>query len=118
MLALYITPIVLSLLLLGAHFYRHGATLSLVGVIALMLLLFVQRPWAARVVQIALVLATFEWIRTLAQLIVGHLQGGRPFFRLTLILIFVILMTGFSAFAFQSPRLRERYRIGHGGGGA
>ena len=68
MTALQLFPAVLSLLVLGAHFLRVGQVMLLVAVVAMLVLLAVRRPWAARVVQVGLLLGAFEWIRTLIQL--------------------------------------------------
>ena len=51
-------PIVLSLLVLGAHFLRDDNSLGVIAVALLVLVLFVRRPWAARLVQVTLVLGT------------------------------------------------------------
>ena len=54
MLVLQLVPIVLSLLVLSAHFLRRGDIVLVVAALALIGLTAVPRPWAARSVQIAL----------------------------------------------------------------
>jgi hypothetical protein len=110
--ALYLTPIALSLLLLGAHLYRHGGAWPSLAVLVLAGLLFVPRPWAARVVQFALLLAAAEWLRTLLVLVLARLQTGESYARLAAILGVVSIVTGASALLFQTRRLRAVYGFG------
>ncbi len=44
---LQLIPVVLSLLFLGAHFFRAGATYILPVIIVLLALLLVRKPWTA-----------------------------------------------------------------------
>jgi len=105
-------PVVLSLLLLGAHFLRGPNVALLAAVILLLALLLVRRRWAARLVQVALVLGALEWLRTLVRLANDRLQAGEPVARLVLILGTVACLTAFSTLAFETRRLRHRYGLG------
>jgi hypothetical protein len=97
---------------LGAHFLR-GGDISLVAVsLGLLVLLAVRRRWAARVLQVALLLGALEWIRTLLALAGGRMQAGQPVLRLAIILGVVAAVTGLSALLFQTRRLRRVYRSG------
>lgn len=101
----------LALLLLAAHFYRADwiglAVLSAV----LTLLLAVPRPWAARTLQVALVLGALEWLRTLATFAAMRMAVGQPYLRLVLILGAVAALTLLAAWIFQHRALRARFRI-------
>lgn len=114
MIALQLLPVVLSLLVLAAHFLRAGNLLMVVLLLALLALLAVPRSWAARAVQVALALGTLEWVSTLVRLARARSAAGEPALRMGLILGAVALLTGLSALVFQSARLRRRY---HGSGG-
>ncbi len=81
MIALQLLPVVLSLLVLGAHFLRAGNLVLIAAALVLLALLAVRRPWAARVVQVALVLGALEWMRTLVQLASFRAQTGQPYLR-------------------------------------
>ena len=105
-------PVVLSLLLLLAHFLRGPNVLMLAAVVLLLALLFVRRRWAARLVQVALLLGALEWLRTLVRLTSDRLQAGEPVVRLVLILGAVACLTAFSTLAFETRRLRHRYGLG------
>ena len=61
---LYI-PVVLSILVLGAHFLRYGSEIGVFAALLLIALLFLRRPWVARLMQAVLVLGTLEWLRTM-----------------------------------------------------
>jgi hypothetical protein len=107
MAGLLLIPVVLSLLVLGAHFLRSGSLALLVGVFLLLGLLAVRQRWAARVVQAALVLGALEWLRTLARLSSMRAQAGAPATRMAVILGAVALVTGLSALVFFTPPLKR-----------
>ncbi len=112
MIVLQLVPVFLSLVVLGAHFLRSGNLLMVALVFGLMALLFVARPWAARIVQAALLIGAAEWIRTLYLIVMWRLHAGEPVVRLMLILASVALLTALSALVFRSARLRRRYALG------
>ena len=106
---LLLVPVVLSLLVMGAHFLRSGSLPLLVGVFVLLGLLGVRRRWAAGVVQAALVLGALEWGRTLTQLSSMRAQAGAPATRMVVILGAVALVTALSALVFFAPPLKRWY---------
>lgn len=106
---LLILPI-LALGLLGAHFYRAAAWPLAALCVLLVLLLAWPRPWAARVVQAALVLGSLEWLWTLVLLVQQRAALGQPWLRLSLILGAVAVFTAGAALVFRHRRLRARYR--------
>jgi hypothetical protein len=112
MVALQLFPVVLSLLVLGAHFLRAGNSVLVLGVLMVLALLFVRRPWAARVVQITLLLGTLEWGHTLVTLAVIRMQVGDPVRRLLIILGPVAAVSLLSAWLMQVGALRHVYRLG------
>lgn len=105
-------PIVLSALLLGAHFLRQGLMPIVILVLLSPFLLFFRRAWTARVVQIILVLGAFEWIRTMLVLVDGRRSVGEPWTRLAIILLTVSAFTGCSALIFRCRSLKTRYKMG------
>jgi hypothetical protein len=104
-------PPAVALLLLAAHFARAQAWLLTFASVALVAVLAVPRPWAARLVQTALMLGTIEWLRTLAALVATRMALGQPAVRLGLILGIVAAITLASALVFRLPALRERFRL-------
>ena len=109
--ALLYVPIILSLIVLGAHFLRYGSMLGVGGAFVLITLLFVRRAWVARLVQIVLVLGGLEWFRTLYMLARWRASQGEPFMRMAVILGIVAAITLGSALLFQSHTLRKTYRL-------
>jgi hypothetical protein len=104
-------PVVLSLVILGAHFMRYGNSIGVVGALVLIALLFVRQPWVARLMQVVLVLGALEWVRTLYELAQVRAALGQPFTRMTIILGVVAAVTFCSALLFQSPALKKIYRL-------
>jgi len=104
-----LVPAFLSLLMLGAHFVRSGLWLPALLALVLIGALFIRRPWIVRMVQVALIAGTVEWIRTSAVLVSMRQSLGLPWLRLALIMGAVILLSLYSIFALESERLRKRY---------
>lgn len=108
MTALLFAAPVISLLLLGAHFFRDGAWPLAAACAVLVFLLAWRRPWVPRLLQAALALGTVEWLWTTFVLVQERVAEGRPWMRLAIILGVVSLVTAASAVALE--RLRARYR--------
>jgi hypothetical protein len=106
-----LTPVFLSVLLLGAHLFRAGHLVLVLLSLIVPLVLFVRRPWAVRVVQIELIAGTIEWLRTTFVLAMIRESLGLPWLRLVLILGSVTLLTLLSVFVFESDSLRKRYGV-------
>jgi hypothetical protein len=111
MLFLAFLPVVLSVMVLGAHFLRAGNSALLAVALGLLALVFVRRPWAARTLQAALVLGAVEWMRTLVALASERLQAGQPVGRLGAILGSVAIVSALSALVFRTRRLRGWYGL-------
>ncbi len=110
--AVKLLPVVLSCLLLGAHFLRAGMLPLVVVCLALPGLLLLRQPWVARLVQAVLVLGALEWLRTLVVLVAQRSAAGQPWDRLAIILGVVTTVTAASALVFCCRSLRDRYRLG------
>lgn len=104
----------IAFLLLGAHFFRAANATGLAISLALIALLFVQRPYAARIAQVGLALGAAEWVRSAAMLVQERIASGAPYARLASILAAVALFTLLAALAFQSRRMMARYRLDSG----
>lgn len=109
MTALLVTPVVLSILVLAAHFLRDGEIVLVGLVLALLMLLTVPRRWVARVFQLVLLLAAAEWVLTLLELREIRSALGQPHGRMTAILVGVAAFTALSGLVFEMPRLRRHY---------
>ena len=111
--ALYFVLIVLSLMVLGAHFLRDGNTPLVAACLILIGLLPVRHVAIARLVQTALVLGSLEWLWTLYRLLEVRVALGQPYARMTIILAIVAAITFCSALLFQTRALRQVYGAGH-----
>jgi len=108
---LRLVPVILSMLLLAAHFYRAGNLILVIIVLAVPLILLLRKKWAARAIQAVLVLGGIEWIRTLVELVKIRQSMGAPWGRLVIILGVVALLTMASAAVFRSKALKDRYHL-------
>lgn len=112
MIAVHLAPSVISLLLLGAHFYRadQHVLATLCGL--LLGLVLIRAPWARRALQVALTIGALEWLRTAVALATARSAAGEPFLRLALILGGVLVFTAVAAILLQSRRATTYFRAG------
>jgi len=106
---LRLLPVVISFLLMAAHFLRDGRTVTAYVLLCLPLLLILRKAWVPRLMQLILLLGALEWVRTLyfiAQLRIGL---GIPWTRMAIILGLVALFTALSCLVFRSEALRNRF---------
>lgn len=110
MMALTLTPAVLSALVLAAHFLRSGQLVACALCLAAASLAFVRRPWAPRVLQAFLLLGVLEWARTLVALLGERRALGQPTGRLVIIIGSVIAVALLGAVLAGSRRVVDRAR--------
>jgi len=108
---LFFIPVLLSYMLIAAHFQRAGLTIVALLCLAVPLLLFVVRPWSVRVTQLLLSLAAIEWVRTLVGLVQLRLAHDMAWGRLALIIGVVIVFTAGSIFILELPRIKNKYNF-------
>ncbi|MBS1240647.1 MAG: hypothetical protein H6R40_74 [Gemmatimonadetes bacterium] len=111
MIVLQILLVVFSFLLLSAHFLRAGAILLMLLSFGLLALLFVRRPWAARVLQGWLLLGAVVWILTAVMTATERIGRGRPALRMLLIMGAVALVTALAARTLQRGRLGRYFGL-------
>lgn len=114
---LRLLPVILSMLVLTAHFYRAGQLLLAGGALLALGLLSIRRPLAARLLQGLLMAGAAEWLATAVGLVMFRQAQGLPWLRLAMILGLVALCTLLSALVFQTNGLKSRYRLGKTGPG-
>ncbi|MCD4706356.1 MAG: hypothetical protein K8S62_01305 [Candidatus Sabulitectum sp.] len=104
--------IVLSALLLGAHFRWHSMDLLAIPAVLFPALLFIKRAWAARTVQVILFLGGLEWVRTTIAIASERVEAGEPWVRMAIILGSVAVFTAVSALPFsRNSSVRKRYGL-------
>jgi hypothetical protein len=105
-----VVPILLSLIVLGAHFLRDGNLVLLACCVLAIGSLFVRRPWVVPVVQTFLVIGGLLWVKTLVGLAYQRQLADEPMLRMALILGGVALFTASSALLLRGHVAREWYR--------
>lgn len=109
MLFVRLLPVILSGIMITAHFVRSQQWLPVVISLAVMGLLLVRKRWIIYLVQAGLGLAAVEWLGTLIQLVRFRQSMGMEWIRLAVIIGGVALFTLLSVLVFRSPVLRRRY---------
>ena len=104
-----VLPVVISFVLLAAHFLRAGQTVVMLISLALILFLFVKQHWVPRLLQLALLLGAIEWVVTLVSVAQMRIEFGMPWTRMAIILGTVALFTLLSGLVFRTSALRQRY---------
>lgn len=104
-------PVLVSYALLAAHFYRVEMNVLMVISLLIPFLLLLRKAWAARFVQVVLVLGVLEWIRALFFYASWRVQVGEPWSRLAVILIAVTIFTVISVFVFRSSSIKKLYGL-------
>lgn len=103
-------PIALSFLLLAAHFSRADLQLFMILSLLIPFILFIKKPWAARLIQICLIIGAVEWIRTILNLINVRTSLNEDWSRMAIILGVVALFTLLSAFIIQTKAMKKIYK--------
>lgn len=102
-------PVILSFLLLGAHFSRDNMTLLMAISLAFPFLLFLKKSWVPKLFQTILILGALEWLRSLYFYIQAYEDSSQSWTRLLLIIGAVASFTALSALVFRSKAVRNRY---------
>ncbi len=110
MIVLRVLPVIISFLLLAAHFSR--ADMLVFSIIALLIpfLLFIKKIWVVRTIQLFLLVGAFEWLRTMFVYIGIRKSIGDDWTVLAIILSVVAIVTFSSGLVFQSKSLKKVYK--------
>lgn len=98
---LRLLPVIISALLLAAHFLRAGLLGLVLVSLAFPLLLLFRLRWVTRAVQLILLLGALEWLRTAIGLIDERRSSGREWAVAAFILLAVAAFTAASAFTIR-----------------
>ena len=102
-------PVVLTFLMLGAHFLRSG-NIALASVSALApLLLLIRKRWTLLLVKWSAYLAALLWAHTTFVLLQQRMAAGAPWFRMFLILAGVTVFTLWAGYLLSTDTFRRRY---------
>lgn len=108
---LRLIPVILPFGLLAAHFSRANLFPLVIVSLAIPLLLLIRKAWAARSIQILLLLGALEWIRSMFGYIEVRKSIGEDWGRLAIILVTVALLTACSGLVFRGKSLKTRYKL-------
>ena len=95
--ALRLLPLIVSALIMAAHFFREANYGFVIFALVVPLLLITRQRWAVLAVQLLLALAAVEWIRTAVSIAHERAAFGAPTTRMFVILGSVALFTALSA---------------------
>ncbi len=107
---LRVVLVALSALLIAAHFLREGSYPVVLLSLAFPLLLFVKAEWARWAVEVLLVLAGIEWIRTLFALVAERQALEQSYTVAAIILGIVAAFTFASAIVLESSSEKRESR--------
>ena len=109
MTAVALLPVILSFLVLGAHFLREGSLPVVVICVVFPFLLVVKKRWVVWTIQTTLFLGGLEWLRTIAARVAVRNQVGEPWGKMAVILGAVACVTFASILVFKISRVKRRY---------
>lgn len=104
-------PVIISFLILAAHFLRYGDLPMTVIALIVPILLFIKKKWVPRIIQLCLAIGALEWFSTMYFLIQTRQQTGTDWHRLAIIMSLVALFTLLSGLVFRNKKLRESYQL-------
>lgn len=112
MIFLRLLPVILSTLLLSAHFLRAQNFIFALILLLLPFLLLAKKVWAARTIQTILFFGAFEWLRTLITIAIIRNAMNESWGRMAIILGSVALLTAASALIFSyNESIKKRYGL-------
>ena len=101
-------PIILSCLILAAHHSRGGEPGLILLWVSLPFVLFAQRRWVDRAVQVMLLAGALEWILTIRTIVEVRQLVGLPYGRMVLILGAVTVFTALSGLLLETSGRKNR----------
>ena len=108
---IWLIPLIIAFLLLGAHFLRSGHMI-LAGVIILApLLLLIKKRWILLLVQWLAYSGAVVWILTTFSLTKQRIMAGVPWVRMLLILSGVTVLTLCAGYLLSSDIVKRRWKV-------
>ncbi len=104
-----IIPLILSYIVLGAHFLRYGNLPVVLICLLIPFALFIKKRWVLRSVQILTVLGGLFWLKVAADILMVRMLTGESWGRMVAILATVALFTLWSAWLIGRPAVAEKY---------
>lgn len=109
-----IIPVILSFIILAAHFQRiYMFALSYLILLVPFILIY-KKPISVRIIQGILILGSLEWIRIIFVYSAQRSYYGEPWIRLAVILGAVAVFTLLSSLCFRNKTIKGIYKIEKG----
>jgi len=102
-------PIILSLLIVSAHYSRNGNTHMTFAMMLLPFILLIKKKWIVYVSSAFLIFTGLIWFETTYKFVQMRQTMGLPYLRLMAILGTVAFLSVISAFSFKGKSLTKRY---------
>lgn len=102
-------PIILTAILLAAHFLRSYSLLPMTLCLMAPFLLFIKQRWSLLTLQLLTIPAALIWLVTLSGIIQQRIFEGRSWTASAIILGGVALFTLFAGWLLNSPQLKEKF---------
>ncbi|MCX6064238.1 MAG: hypothetical protein NT121_00550 [Chloroflexi bacterium] len=106
---LRIVPLILSAVVMAAHFLRSNSLLQVLLCLALPFLLLIKKRWSLRVVQTLTVLFALLWLGALNEIIQVRILESRSWTASAIILGVVAVFSLFSGWLLNSPKVKDNY---------
>jgi hypothetical protein len=104
-------PLILSALLLAAHFLRSFDIIPMLFCILAPFLLLIKKRWVLYILQSLTVVSALVWMYTLYGIIQERTFEGRSWTASAIILGVVAAFTLFSGWLLNSPKVKDNYPV-------
>lgn len=102
-------PLILSAVLLAAHFLRSFDLLPMLLCLLAPFLLLIKKRWVLRVLQALTIISALVWLYTLYGIIQERIFEGRSWTASAIILGVVAAFSLFSGWLLNSPKVKDNY---------
>lgn len=110
MIILRIFPVILSIILMAAHFSRADQTIPAIISLIFPLFLLIKKRIIIRLFQVVLILGGAEWVRSMFSYIEVRKSVGDDYMRLAVILSAVAIFTAASGLFLQNKKILDIYK--------
>jgi hypothetical protein len=102
-------PLILSAVLLAAHFLRSFDLIPMLFCLAAPFLLLIKKRWVLRILQALTVVSALIWLYALYGIVQERIFEGRSWVASAIILGIVAALSLFSGWFLNSPKIRDNY---------
>jgi ABC-type transport system involved in cytochrome c biogenesis permease subunit len=102
-------PLILSAVLIAAHFLRSFDLIPMLLCLAAPFLLLIKKRWVLPVLQVLTVVSALIWMYALYGIIQERIFEGRSWIASAIILGVVAAFSLFSGWLLNSPKVRDNY---------